>query len=443
MAALLGSRRALWAAFGLVHGWLLLLGVVLVPDRAFWDLSLYRYWVGTGLAGGAWPVLDDPWVYPAGALVPMLVAALGGTGDGPGYGLAWSLMVTALDALAVLALLRVGRRRATGLRGAWWWVAFLALLGPVAMGRLDAVVAPLTVLALVGAARAPGAASALLTAGAWVKVTPGALLLPLVLTVRRPVRQVVLPALAACAVVVGAVAAGGGLPRVATFLSAQDGRGLQLEAVGATPWVLAGLVTDAVHRYMDQGLVTWQLEGGGAEAAAGALGVLMAVAVAAAAALLVRARRRSGDAFAHARVRLAFVLRGSMLLTLLLIVTNKVGSPQYVGWLAAPVAVALTVGLPRWGRTAAVLLGTAAATQVVFPWVYTSITQGAVAGTLVLAARNVALVWLTAETALELVADVHRARGPGALTAGAAPPPRRRAPGAPGPSGPAPAGTPG
>ena len=83
-------------------------------------------------------------------------------------------------------------RRSASLRprrdAGWWWTAFLLLLGPVAIGRLDAVVAPLVMLALV-AARGPGRtalAAVLLTAGAWIKVAPGALLVPLAAASRRP-----------------------------------------------------------------------------------------------------------------------------------------------------------------------------------------------------------------------------------------------------------------
>ncbi|WP_129337664.1 glycosyltransferase 87 family protein [Cellulomonas endophytica] len=485
------DRRALWVAFALVHAALLVVGVLLVPDRAFWDLGLYRWWVGQGLADGRWPVLDDPWVYPAGALVPMLLAAVGGTAGGPGYALAWSLLVTALDAAALALLLRdparghplaghAGPRWHPSPAGAWWWVAFVAALGPVAMGRLDAVVAPLTVVALVLAARRPGVAAALLTAGAWVKVTPGALLLPLVLAVRRPGARVVAPAAAVCAVVVGAVAVlggPGGLGRIATFLDAQDGRDLQLEAVVTTPWVLLGLVSPAVRRVYDGEIVTWEVDGPGTAVASAVMDLALVAGVALAAGLLLLARRRAGAAFRTRVVRLAFVVRGAMLLSLLLVVANKVGSPQYVGWLAAPVVVALTVGLPGWGRTAGLALVTAAATQVVFPWTYAALTEGAPLPTLLLAVRNALLVALLVETVRRLLAEARAAAagawpaaaaqderdgdrdderpGPGdpagadadadadadAVSAARARPPARRARGGRGRPGPAPAGT--
>lgn len=349
----------------------------------------------TGLAEGRWPVLDDPFVYPAGAVLPMLLPALGATTN-PGYALGWCLLVTALDAVAVAALLRRGRG---GRRAAVWWLAFLLLLGPVAMGRLDAVVAPVTVLALLAAVPAGGSgtagparqrtASVLLTAGAWVKVAPGALLLPLAAAARRPLRDVVAPAAAVCAVVVGAVALGGGLPRVLGFLTTQGERGLQVESVAAS---LVGALhrPDVVVR-LNEELVTYEVVGPGTARAAAVLDVALPAAVAVVAAVLLVARRRGTAP--------AALLPAALLLVAVLVVANKVGSPQFLTWFAPPVAV-LVATRPwspwtrtAWWQVAAGLTAAAAAlTQAVFPWGYLPLLSGDDGMALILDARNALLL---------------------------------------------------
>ena len=425
----LASRGALWAAFTAVHGWLALVGVVLVPARAFWDLDLYRYWASLALDDGRWPVLDDAWVYPAGALVPVVAPALTGARTTAGYALGWCVLVTVLDAIAVAVLLRAGRRAGRDgpagpviPTGAWWWLAFLAALGPVAMGRLDAVVAPLCVVALVSAARRPVLAATLLTAGAWVKVAPGVLLLPLVATARRPVRTVVLPAAAVCVVVVGAVAAAGGLGRIASFVTEQGQRGLQVESVAATPWVLAAVVDDRVEIGFDRRISTWEVTGPGTTTAVAVLGVVLPLAVAALAVLLLRSTAARDDGDADATAATDVLLWGALAATTVLLMTNKVGSPQLIGWLAAPVVVALTLRRPAagdgsdpgWRTTGAGVLAIAALTQVVFPWGATAVVTSEPVVTAVLAVRNAGLVVL-------LVVALRR------LTRAAARPPARRA----------------
>jgi hypothetical protein len=413
---LLRSRAALWTAFVLVHGWITYVGTVLIPARAFWDLDLYRWWMWQGLHQGVWPVLDGDWVYPAGAVLPMLLPALVDAVGTQPYAVAWSALVTVLDAGAVGVLLRGARADAgPGVRGvvvpsrrdpavgAWWWLAFVLLLGPVAVGRLDAVVAPVVVVALTVALRHPAVASALLTAGAWIKVAPGALLLPLVLVLRRPWRDLVLPAAATCAVVVAAAAAGGGLGHLTSFLTEQGERGLQLESVAATPWVLAGLGSPEVRVVLNDAITTWEIAGPGTAAVAGALGLVLPLALAAVTALLTWVRGRGGDGLDTA----GFLARGALLVAVTLILANKVGSPQFVGWLAGPVVVGLArpgaAGLRAWRLPALLVLVIAALTQLVFPIAYDAITLQQTWPSLVLAARNVLLVVLAVVLARDLL----------------------------------------
>lgn len=386
------SDRALWVAFGAAHAWLTFVGVVLIPSRAFYDVDLYRYWVALGRAGEGWPVFDGDWVYPVGALLPMLIPAAVSVTSPVAYALGWCALVTVLDAIAVLALVRRGRepgRTAGQHAGAWWWLAFLVLLGPVAMGRIDAILAPIVVVALLEAAARPRLATALITLGAWIKVAPGVVILPLLVIARRPVRDVVAPAALVTAGFVGVVAAGGGIAHLASFLFTQDTRGLQVEAVAASPWTLAALVRDDVVIALNRELITWEITGPGTVATARALDVLLPLAVAAVAALLWRSRARPVDV----------LVWGSLALATVLIVVNKVGSPQYVGWLAPPIAVALasrgangSVSQAALRRLALAVLAIAAATQIIFPLAYQRVLASDPLLTGLLVARNAGLV---------------------------------------------------
>jgi hypothetical protein len=276
------------------------------------------------------------------------------------------------------------------------------------------VIAPVVVGALVLALRHPRVAAALLTAGAWVKVAPGALLLPLFLVVRRK-RDVVVPAALLSAGVVVAVALGGGFRHVLSFLTQQDQRGLQIEAVGATPWVVASLWRPDIELVLNEKLTTWEVSGPGAQGAADVLGALFYLGLAAAAGFLWWCGRRLGPRlWSDETARAQLLLRGALLVATLLIVLNKVGSPQYIGWIAPPVAVALALRLPGWGRHAALVAATAAVTQLIFPWGYSDLTGGGAGIALVLAARNVALVVLVVLVVRGLLRDTSVREAPAA-----------------------------
>ncbi|MBX9246659.1 hypothetical protein ICW40_17860, partial [Actinotalea ferrariae] len=225
---------------------------------------------------------------------------------------------------------------------------------------------------------------------AWIKVAPGALVLPLAAAARRPLRDVVAPAAAVCTVVVGAVALGGGLPRVLGFLTTQGDRGLQVESVTAS--LLGALHRPDVVVRLNEQLVTYEVVGPGTARAAEVLDVALPVAVAVIAALLLVARSRGTAP--------AAVLPASLLLVVVLVVTNKVGSPQFLTWFAPPVAALLATARhvarprrPTWWAVAAALTAVAAGlTQAVFPWGYIRLLEGDDLLALVLDARNALLL---------------------------------------------------
>lgn len=404
-AVLSHSRIVLLAAFIAVHAWLALQGTLQRPST-FHDVDLYRHWVGAGLHGGQWPVFDYPWVYPVGALAPMLVTAVLDTHHTVTYAVLWSVLVTILDAIAVLVLIRRGN-----LRGAFWWLGFQALLGVIAMGRLDAIVAPIMVIALSLAFERPRLSAVLLTVGAWIKIAPGALVVALAAAVRRPVRDVIVPAGAVCAVIVGAVVARGGAANLFSFFSSQGTRGLQVESVAGTPWVLAASANRGIVIAFNSKIITFEVSGPGTAVTAGLMDAALVLAFVALAALIWRARRGGPH-----------ILLTAALATLALqIVFNKVGSPQFICWLAAPVVVALSQGLGAadrpthenwhsWRVLAGLLLAVAGLTQWVYPLGYGGLLTAKLGMGLVLAVRNVLVVTVLVMTVTALVRAGRAAR---------------------------------
>jgi len=163
-----------------------------------------------------------------------------------------------------------------------------------------------------------------------------------------------------------------------------------VESVTATPWVVASLWRDDVVIRLNDVLITWEVVGPGTTTAAAALDMALALAVGLVAGLLWWARTQGRS--------VAALLPGAFLTLIVLVVVNKVGSPQLLAWLAAPVAV--MVGRPaapgaRWLRAlATTTLAAAALTQVVFPLGYLRLLNGNESITAILVLRNVLLVAL-------------------------------------------------
>lgn len=397
----LSSWPALWIGFALAHAWIILQAWVF-GGQILGDVNLYEWWVRNGMDVGWWPVFDYGWVYPIGALAPMAVPALLADST-DGYYWVWMGLVTAANATAVLLL---GRARPRGRAAVWFWLAFLVALGPIWIGRLDGLLAPIILIALLVAVRRPALAMALATVGAWIKIAPGAVALALAATTsgaKTFLRNVVLPGAAVCAVVVGVAFAGGGQHNVLDVFGEQSDRQLQVEAVAATPFTVARLWDPSIVVEYDDVIYTYEVQGASADRVAQALDVALPVAAVLIAALVWWAARRRPDRVGDV------LLLGAAAELLALIVFNKVGSPQFIAWIGPPIAAAIALGSRSQGTRRTWFLpalGTilvARLTMELYPLRYGEFLGGWPLATTVGAVRNVLLVALLVGAVVRLV----------------------------------------
>lgn len=353
---------ALWSAFAVVHVWLGGLNL-LGPGLPLGDVTLvYRFWVEQGLIGSNWVGIDTSWVYPIIALLPMVAAYA--LGPDP-YPVVWLTIVMLMNAGALLVIAGTSRhvRHAVA---CWWWMLFLIVLGPISLGRIDSITVPLAVAGVAVLSRHPRAAGALLATAAWIKVWPGAILLAAVIGLRDRGRVMIATVTVTMLVVAGGLAVGAGASLLSP-LAEQSGRGLQVEAPLTTPWLWAAWAGEWSARvYYDRDILTWQVFGDGAQQAAAIATPLLALVVLLIVLLGLLALNVRAD-----EVRLVPAL--ALALVMALIVVNKVGSPQFVSWIAAPVILGLlwrARGGASFTGPAVLTLVIAGLTQIVYPFEY-------------------------------------------------------------------------
>jgi hypothetical protein len=92
--------------------------------------------------------------------------------------------------------------------------------------------------------------------------------------------------------------------------------------------------------------------------------------------------------------RTELLLAGALTLTTAFVVFNKVGSPQFMVWLAPAVAVGLAHNWREWRVPAAMLIAIAAATFFIYPLFYDALSHNNPLMAGVLTIRNVLLVVL-------------------------------------------------
>jgi Glycosyltransferase family 87 len=338
------------------------------PETILGDIGLYEGWEAV-LRRGHFPADDWNWQYPPAAALVMLAPGLL-----PGGYLGGFLTLAAVADAAVLALLLGAAHRGGSRLGACAWVLGVPLLGVIAYARYDLIVAAVAVGALVAAGR-PTLAGALAGIGAMLKVWPALLLFGL--EPGRVTRRALAAAVTAGVAVTAVLALL--LPGSLSFVGYQRGRGVQIESVPGTVFLVGrhlGWEGTNPFRY------------GAREFVGPGVAVVAVVAPALTLAVLCWLfywRRR-------ARWHPSTPYDAALTATLLAVVTSRVLSPQYLLWLLALAGLCLTQRATSQRTVCGLILVCAALTQLEFPVLWAGVVHAHVAADLVLLTRNVLLV---------------------------------------------------
>jgi hypothetical protein len=353
-------------------------------DVAYYGRSLHTLFHG----GSIREVLQE---YPLPVLAIMLPQYLMAATNALAFALLFAASMLVVDALFTWSLWRAsGRTRGAALT---FWLWFVPCVGPIAYFRFDLVPAMLAGAAVLVAGRRPGWSGSLTAIGAGLKLWP-ALMLPTFLLRKMDRRRVLLGFTLTGGAIAGSALLLGGIGRLVSPLTWQNDRGLQIESVSATPLVLARLFhrhhvwSSHVSKYKAFEIFGW-----------GVSAMLIFSTVATVAGLLLL-----GKLWLRAR-RLPTVPPGVLgwlflATSVVVTITNKALSPQYILWLGGPLAAlwVRTPGDPSVRRAGILLLVIAVLTQGVYPITYPALISARgvtpILSTLLLVTRNALLVTL-------------------------------------------------
>lgn len=313
------------------------------------------------------------------------------------YLIVFCLSMMACDAfLTAILWRRCGRRIGPAVV---FWLAFLPLLGNMVYFRFDLVPGVLVALAILFLARRPALAAAATAIAAAFKLWPAVLVAVLALSGRR--RRIISAFLVTGVGAAVLSIATAGFHRTISPLSWQKGRGLQVESIVATPFLLARRFGPShmwdVH---ESQFSAYEIFGPGVHEAIFITTVISFVGAGVLGWLWLRAR-------AMGTVPIDVLATLVLATILLMILANKTLSPQYLIWIGAPIAALLALNPNQFARRAAwTMLVVAALTQYEFPYAYPSIMSGTDRGglgVLALALRNVLLCWISYDACREIV----------------------------------------
>jgi len=402
------GTRAIWAQRGegesVLIGWIVSRAIMMA---LLWslefvvmnDVNYYFTNIKTSTVLGVGYALPE---YPLPVAALLSLPYVLSFGNIVAYRVGFVVMMLFVDALFTRQLyVHQGRRNTSAVT---LWLAAAPLLGPLMITRFDlipGVLVAASLLWLQSNAHRSGAAIAL---GTGIKLWP-LLVLPAIAAPLRSRLRVVIGSLVTAAILITASLAVGGWERFISPLQYQTDRGLQIEAPISLPLMAAWAFRKAPWQvFFSDTSHSVEVSGPGAAFLLHLATALTALALITIVVFSWRAWRAQNTITPSAIALIAFTSIGVVILT------NKVFSPQYIQWLApaAIAAVALTyrgaseasdhdVDDIDLRRATTILLLVGLLTQMIYPLLYDWVSQDQPTnpvGVLLLIIRDLALAYV-------------------------------------------------
>lgn len=356
------------------------------------DVDLYNSWA-QGLVKGIFPINDSMWQYPplAGVVFATPQWIFGNALTG------FIVFMIFFDLLVLITLLIVGintfsakpeSTNINGLGGAWFWVLWPILMGPLALTRFDVVP---TLFAILGLSAISFNRIRPVVAGIFISIGSLVKLWPLLLLVIFPKKQ--LFKVSTSFLITGIIlilfmstwSVG-----FSNFFTNQQNRGLQVESIAASFYVVAklfGLTVEYPFRYG-----SLEVDALFANQVALFLNVMTIIVFIVIFVLNYRNK-----------LNYLNLIDKALVIVMISIALSRVFSPQFWVWIGGISALALISRETKLKKVIALLSVSAFLTQLLYPGLYVPLLNGEIIASLIQISRVVLFVWaLTIGTKLLL-----------------------------------------
>jgi hypothetical protein len=346
------------------------------------DVDLYNFWA-KGLVKGIFPIEDSMWQYPplAGVVFAIPQWLFGNALTG------FIVFMIVIDLLILITLLISGLNRFKfnssstslhGLSGAWFWVLWPILMGPLALTRFDVVPTLFALLALIVLSNKkmrPYLSGFLLGIGALVKLWPMLLFVIYPKNTIKKVSTSFLSTLVLMILFMSTWSVG-----FTNFLNNQTSRGLQVESIAATPFVLAKLFGANVEYPFRYGSLEVQA------LYANQIGFLLNLFTLIVFVILLILNFQN-------KLNYLNLFDKALVIVMISIALSRVFSPQFWVWIGGLSALALINKETKLKKVIVLLSISAFLTQLLYPGQYVQLLSGDLLATLLQLSRVTLFVW--------------------------------------------------
>jgi hypothetical protein len=346
------------------------------------DVDLYNFWA-KGLVKGIFPIDDSMWQYPplAGVVFAIPQWLFGNALTG------FIVFMIVIDLLILITLLIAGLNRFKfnpsstslhGLSGAWFWFLWPILMGPLALTRFDVVSTLFALIALIALSNKkirPYLSGFLLGIGALVKLWPMLLFVVYPKKVMMKVSASFLSTVVLVILFMSTWSVG-----FTNFLNNQTSRGLQVESIAATPFVLAKLFGANVEYPFRYGSLEVQA------VFATEIGFLLNLFTLIVFIILLVLNYQN-------KLNYLNLFDKALVIVMISIALSRVFSPQFWVWIGGLAALALINKETKLKKVIVLLSISAFLTQMLYPGQYVQLLSGEFFATLLQISRVTLFVW--------------------------------------------------
>ena len=346
------------------------------------DVDLYNFWA-KGLVKGIFPIDDQMWQYPplAGVVFAIPQWLFGNALTG------FIIFMIIFDLLILITLLITGLNRfklnssstsINGLSGAWFWILWPILMGPLVLTRFDLVPTFFALLGLIVLSNQkirPHLSGFLLGIGALVKLWP---MLLFVIYPKNTIKKVSTSFISTLVLVILFMSTWS--VGFTNFLNNQTSRGLQVESIAATPFVLAKLFGANVEYPFRYGSLEVQA------LYANQIGFLLNLFTLIVFMILFILNYQN-------KLNYLNLFDKALVIVMISIALSRVFSPQFWVWIGGLAALALINKETKLKKVIVLLSISAFITQLIYPGQYVQLLSGDVFATLLQLMRVTLFVW--------------------------------------------------
>ena len=346
------------------------------------DVDLYNFWA-KGLVKGIFPIDDQMWQYPplAGVVFAIPQWLFGNALTG------FIIFMIIFDLLILITLLITGLNRfklnssstsINGLSGAWFWILWPILMGPLVLTRFDLVPTFFALLALIVLSNRkirPYLSGFLLGIGALVKLWP---MLLFVIYPKNTIKKASTSFASTLVLVILFMSTWS--VGFTNFLNNQTSRGLQVESIAATPFVLAKLFGANVEYPFRYGSLEVQA------IYANQIGFLLNLFTLIVFMILFILNYQN-------KLNYLNLFDKALVIVMISIALSRVFSPQFWVWIGGLAALALINKETKLKKVIVLLSISAFVTQLIYPGQYVQLLSGDLFATLLQLMRVSLFVW--------------------------------------------------